>query len=101
MRVKGRDKIAKQFAEIYFNSTKDYNFIRGQSILHIHDYFFNLRDIKIALRYDITKDRLFYYYDYVLDEMNDVACEDKKILSLRKYYKFLKNGSLERRLKEL
>ena len=105
MSPENKDKLAKEFSRIYFNATNNYHFISGGGILSINNhYFFGLNDIRAAVKLQIPENILFDHYDYCLDEMADIQYQnykDKKILSLRNYYKFSQDGSLERRLKRL
>ena len=53
-------------------------------VLHINDYFFNLRDIVEFMRYRYSKNKMFEYYDYLL------KCNEDKVLPINiKNYRHL------------
>lgn len=64
------DNLAQYFSAKYFGDGADIHWIANEigGVLYINDYFFNLSDIVDFIRYEYSKEKMFEYYDYRLNE---------------------------------
>lgn len=91
------EELTKEFCKKYFKGVYEYDvndWIGGNigGVIHINDYYFDFRDIKIALEYKPTKDELFDYYD----------CKDCiKFENYLKYFRGFSFKEIDKTLKKL
>jgi hypothetical protein len=63
------ENLAQYFIARYFGDGADTYWVADEvgDVLYINDHFFNLSDIVDFIRYDYSKDKMFKYYDYRLE----------------------------------
>lgn len=90
------EELTKHFCNKYFKGVYEYDVedwvgcdIGG--IICINDYWFNLRNIEIAIKYKATKKELFGFYEYNLEK--HLAKED--CISFENYLKYFRGFSFK------
>jgi len=76
------NKITFYFADKYFEDY-DLDWIGGDigGVLDINGYFFDFSDILDFLKYNYSKDQMFEYYDYALEE----ATAERSPINIKNY----------------
>ena len=90
------EELTKHFCNKYFKGVYEYDVndwvgcdIGG--IICINDYWFNLSNIEIAIKYKATKKELFDYYDFSYE--NHIAGEN--CISFEHYLKYYRGFSFK------
>jgi 3-hydroxy-3-methylglutaryl CoA synthase len=66
------ENLAQYFIARYFGDGADTYWVADEigGVLYINDYFFSLSDMVDFIRYGYSKDKMFEYYDYRLENPN-------------------------------
>ncbi len=99
---KAVEELTKEFCKKYFKGVYEYNVndwvgcnIGG--VICINDYYFNLNNIEIAIKYKATKKELFGYYDFSYEK--HIAGEN--CISFEQYLKYYRGFSFKKIDKKL
>ena len=78
------NKLTTLFANRYFEDA-DFYWIGDEigGVISINDCFFNFTDILDYIKNNYSKEQVFKYYDYALDE----ATEDRTPINIKNYLK--------------
>ena len=92
------DLIATMFCLKYEFTNEGWVADQQGTVLMASDYFFNMEDIILSLKYDVDIDDMFEYYDYALNiGMNNSNNNDKdKDEPIINYYTWLKINNLRK-----
>ena len=88
------EDLTKLFAKKYFKGVYEYNvndWVDIGGVIRINDYYFDFRDIKLALEYKATENELFDYYDYSYKK----HLAGKTCVSFEDYLKYFRGFSFK------
>lgn len=88
---KAIEDLTKAFAKKYFGDHYEYDsndWVGGEigGIIEINGFYFNMKNIEEAIKFKATKQQVFDYYDYCLEEFGKNKPKVKFEVWL-KYYK--------------
>jgi len=88
---KATQELADKFLQIYFEDCYDWHWVADEigGVLNVEDYFFNLSDILVIMKYLPTFEQIDTYYNY----SNDLYIDGKTPEVNLEFY--LKTGQLE------
>ena len=93
---KAVEELTKEFCKKYFKGVYEYNVndwagVEIGGIICINDYYFDFKNIVIAIKYKATKKELFGYYDFSYEK--HIAGEN--CISFKRYLKYYRGFSFK------